>query len=86
MGKKRARKRRTGSLREVRPGVWEISVSLGRDVSGRWKRTHRTVEGDRQAAEQTGDTSRITRELEVIALLRDEMGRRRAEPEKEKGQ
>jgi len=34
MGTKKTRRRRTGYVREMRSGVWEVSVNLGRDVRG----------------------------------------------------
>ena len=44
--------RGAGSLRERRPGVWEVRVALGPDlVSGRTAVRSLTVHGDRQAAE-----------------------------------
>jgi hypothetical protein len=45
--------RGAGSLRERRPGVWEVRVALGPDlVSGRTAVRSLTVHGDRQAAEE----------------------------------
>ena len=39
-----------GSIRERRPGVWEVTVSLGRDASGKYPRKTTTVYGDRDDA------------------------------------
>ena len=45
-----------GSLRERRPGVWEVRVSLGADpVSGRSRVRSLTVHGDREVAEAARD-------------------------------
>src|SRR5204863_5238322 len=37
------RQRRTGSKREVKPGVWELAVSLGTGPDGRTRRRYRTI-------------------------------------------
>lgn len=42
----------TGSKRELRPGVWELRVSLGRDAgSGKYKQLSRTYHGDAAGAD-----------------------------------
>lgn len=51
------RRRGTGSMREVRPGVWRITVSDGPGSDGRLRRRHQTVYGDENDA------------LEALALL-----------------
>lgn len=45
------RPRGAGSIREVRPGVWEVAVSDGKTPTGRPKRRFLTVHGTRRAAE-----------------------------------
>ena len=51
------RRRGTGSMREVRPGVWRLTVSDGPASDGRPRRRHRTVHGDENDA------------LDALALL-----------------
>ncbi|MEA2717300.1 MAG: hypothetical protein QOI99_1617 [Actinomycetota bacterium] len=46
------RERRSGSKREVRPGVWELAVSLGTGPDGRTRRRYRTVNGSEEDADQ----------------------------------
>jgi len=46
------RERRSGSKREVRPGVWELAVSLGTGPDGRPRRRYRTVNGREEDADQ----------------------------------
>lgn len=42
----------TGSKRELRPGVWELRVSLGRDLAtGKYKQLSRTYHGDAAGAD-----------------------------------
>lgn len=36
----------TGSLRQIRPGAWELTVSAGRYTNGRQRRAFRTIEAD----------------------------------------
>ena len=43
----RRRRRGTGSVREVRPGVWELAFTVDRPIDGRSPRRHLTIEGDR---------------------------------------
>ncbi len=45
------RQRRTGSKREVKPGVWELAVSLGTGPDGRSRRRYRTVNGSEDDAD-----------------------------------
>ncbi len=46
------RKRGGGSMRQRRPGVWEVRVAVGRDpVSGRSQYRSLTVHGDREGAQ-----------------------------------
>lgn len=61
--KKRRKRSKLGSKREVKPGVWEIRVSCGYTKHGKQRRVQRTVHGTEKQAE--------------IALVRlaDEMGR-----------
>ncbi|HEX2039875.1 MAG TPA: HNH endonuclease [Acidimicrobiales bacterium] len=51
------RRRGTGSMREMRPGVWRLTVSDGPGSDGQPRRRHRTVHGDEHDA------------LEDLALL-----------------
>src|SRR5664279_252451 len=45
--------RGTGSLRQRRPGVWEVQVAVGPDpVSGRSRYRSLTVHGDRETAQK----------------------------------
>ena len=44
------RRRGTGSMREVRPGVWRVTVSDGPGSEGRPRRRHRKVHGDEHDA------------------------------------
>ncbi|MGH9131915.1 MAG: hypothetical protein ACRDWV_09655 [Acidimicrobiales bacterium] len=37
-----------GSVRERRPGVWELRVYIGRDVGGRFRHRQVTVEGTKR--------------------------------------
>ena len=46
------RERGSGSKREVRPGVWELAVSLGPGPDGRTRRRYRTILGDEGDANQ----------------------------------
>jgi hypothetical protein len=46
------RRRRTGSLREVRPDVWEVAVTDATTPAGRPRRRFLTVHGNRPAAER----------------------------------
>ena len=46
------RQRRTGSKREVKPGVWELAVSLGTGPDGRTRRRYRTINGGKDDADQ----------------------------------
>jgi integrase len=41
-----------GSLRQIRPGVWELRIYLGRDDTGRVRHRHATFGGTRRAAER----------------------------------
>ena len=42
-----------GSKRELRPGVWELRVSLGRDgATGKYKQLSRTYHGDAEGADE----------------------------------
>jgi len=44
--------RGSGSMRQRRPGVWEVRVAVGRDpVSGRSRYRSLTVHGDRAVAQ-----------------------------------
>ena len=63
----RRRRRGTGSVREVRPGVWEIAFTLDRPTDGRAPRQHLMIEGTRDDA--TAELDRI-RSL----LARDDLG------------
>ncbi|HVF15106.1 MAG TPA: hypothetical protein VM942_10930 [Acidimicrobiales bacterium] len=45
------RQRRTGSKREVKPGVWELAVSLGAGPDGRTRRRYRTINGREEDAD-----------------------------------
>lgn len=56
-------KSKLGSWREVRPGVWEVSVSKGYKADGRLRRAYRTVHGTESDA------------IAEIVRLADEMGR-----------
>jgi hypothetical protein len=58
LGPPGARRRRgSGSMREIRPGVWRLTVSDGPGSDGQPRRRHRTVHGDEHDA------------LEDLALL-----------------
>ena len=46
------RERGTGSKREVKPGLWELAVSLGAGPGGRTRRRYRTVNGSEDDADQ----------------------------------
>jgi len=46
------RDRGSGSKREVRPGVWELAVSLGPGPDGRTRRRYRTILGGEADANQ----------------------------------
>jgi hypothetical protein len=63
----RRRRRGTGSVRELRPGAWEIAFTIDPPIDGRAPRRHMTVEGDRDDA---------VAELERIRslLARDDLG------------
>jgi hypothetical protein len=67
-GKPAARRRRrgTGSVREVRPGTWEITVTDG-TTAGQRRRRALTVHGDRRDAEAELDRVRTL-------LARDDLG------------
>jgi integrase len=41
-----------GSVRQIRPGVWELRIYLGRDDTGRVRHRHATLKGTRRAAER----------------------------------
>lgn len=41
-----------GSKREIRPGVWKLTVSAGRDDSGKHRRVSRTIHGTETQASQ----------------------------------
>ncbi len=41
-----------GSVRQRRPGVWELRIFLGRDEAGRVRHRHLTVEGSKRVAER----------------------------------
>ena len=47
------RRRGSGSLREVQPGVWRLAVSDGPGQGGEARRRFRTVRGTRQDADET---------------------------------
>jgi hypothetical protein len=71
----------SGSKREVRPGTWELSVTVGRDADGQLIRVYRTVHGSMTEASRAltavvaeiGDgrriPSRASRGLTVSALI-----------------
>lgn len=61
------RPRGSGSTREVRPGVWEISVTDAKTLTGKPKRRFLTVHGTRPAAE------RALAEL-LAATAREDLG------------
>ena len=42
-----------GSMRERRPGVWELRVYAGRDASGKVQHHYATFHGNKRAAERT---------------------------------
>ena len=42
-----------GSMRERRPGVWELRVYAGRDASGKVEHHHATFHGSKRAAGRT---------------------------------
>ena len=42
-GKRQRNRKGGGSMREVRPGVWELAVAVGRGPDGRSQRVYRTV-------------------------------------------
>ena len=48
----RRRARGTGSVREVRRGVWEIAVTDGKTPAGQQRRRFSTIHGSRRTAEQ----------------------------------
>ena len=58
-----AERRRIGTKRQIRPGVWEISVTSGLCVDGRQRRKSRVVHGTEADAD-----------AEIVRLA-DEMGR-----------
>ncbi len=72
-----------GSLREVRPGVWQIVVTDGRGPNGRLRRRSTTIYGDRDDAERAsaGLASRVRRDLgdlrvrELVGRLIEERAR-----------
>ena len=37
-----------GLIRQRSPGTWELTLDLGRDVSGKWRRKYVTVRGSRR--------------------------------------
>jgi len=47
-----ARPKNTGSITEVGPDKWKLSVYVGRDTSGRQRRKYKTVGGPRWYAEK----------------------------------
>lgn len=61
------RRRGTGSLREVRPGVWEITVTDGRRASGAALRRSMRVHGDHESA-----SASLASFVDVVA--RDSLG------------
>lgn len=54
-----------GSLRELRPGVWEVSIADGKQLGGRPRRRSATVTGNRADAERAiaGLAGAVRREL-----------------------
>ncbi len=69
-----------GSMRELRPGVWELSVRVGRSDDGRPIRTYRTVRADTQAEASRLLTSMVAEsnsrsapvDIELRSLIMDE--------------
>jgi integrase len=57
------------TLREKRPGVWEVRVFTGRDATGRPTQTSRTVHGGKR------DARRVANELEQIGARSAPAGR-----------
>lgn len=49
------RRRGSGSIREVRPGAWEVAITEGTTPSGRSRRRYLTIRGARADAERTLD-------------------------------
>lgn len=64
MGRRKIRRRRAGYVRELRSGVWEVSIDVGRDSAGRRRRVHRTVHGNRDDAER--EVARLIEQTERL--------------------
>ena len=65
------RRRGTGSMREVRPGVWRLTVSDGPGSDGHPRRRHRMVHGDEHdALEDLALLAETTNEPTRLADLR----------------
>lgn len=64
-------RRPEGSMREKRPGVWEIAVARGRRADGKPRRVYRTVYGSRLDAERA--VSALSVELGGSRALGDPM-------------
>lgn len=64
------RRRGAGSLRQVRPDVWEVAVTDGKTPTGRPKRRFLTVHGSRRAAEAALTDLRAATTREDLGDLR----------------
>ena len=67
MAQSERKRRRAGSYREVRPGVWEVRASKGRRADGGRRTVSRTVEGSELDAEI--EAARLVAELGGAANL-----------------
>lgn len=67
MAQSERKRRRAGSYREVRPGVWEVRASKGRRTYGGRRTVSRTVEGSELDAEI--EAARLVAELGGAANL-----------------
>ena len=62
---------RKGSIKEVRPGVWQVRASVGRTKSGMQRRVKRTVHGTHADAER--ERLRLLAEMGASPLVGDEV-------------
>ena len=60
-----------GSKREIRPGVWEVSVTCGKRADGKKRRKSRTVRGNEVEADAA--IVKLALEMEKRVTLGDEM-------------
>ena len=67
MAQDNRKRRRAGSYREVRPGVWQVRASKGRRADGTRRTVSRTVEGTERDAEI--EAARLVAEMGNAANL-----------------